>query len=346
NSLGRPGLAFTVVLFWRRLNWKAANGQPKKEGRREAAFVTPSTNGPALEAHAAHAATPARHRRRRFLRQFGNHGFGRHQQAGDRSGVLQRGPHYFRRIDDALGDHVDILLGLGVKTERLRLVLENLADHDRAFDPGILGDLAHRSFQRFQHDINAGLHVGILVVDAADRLLGAQQRDAAARHDAFLHGCAGGVQRVLDAILLLLDLDFGRAANTDHRDAAGKLGEALLQLFAVVVRGALTDLRLDLRHAGFDVLFLAGAVDDRGVLLVDHDLAGAAEHVDRDAFELHAELVGDQLTAGQNRDVLQHRLAAIAEAGCLDGRDLQPAAQAIDDQRRQGFAFDVLGDDQ
>src|SRR5947199_324461 len=83
---------------------------------------------------------------------------------------------------------------------------------------------------------------------------------------------AGGVQRVLDAILLLLDLDFGRAANTDHRDAAGKLGEALLQLFAIVVRGGLLDLRLDLRHAGFDVLFLAGAVDDRGVLLVDHDL--------------------------------------------------------------------------
>ena len=92
--------------------------------------------------------------------------------------------------------------------------------------------------------------------------------------------------------------------------------------------------------------FLPAPLDDRGVFLVDHHLAGAAEHVDGDAFELHAEFIGDQLAAGQDRDVFHHRLAAIAEAGRLDGGDLQPAAQAVDDQRRQRFAFDVLGDDQ
>ena len=121
-------------------------------------------------------------------------------------------------------------------------------------------------------------------MDAADGLLGAQQRDAAARHDAFLHRGAGGVEGVLDAILLLLHLDLGRAADANDRDAAGELGQTLLQLLAVVVRGGLLDLRLDLADAGFDVLFLAGAADDRGVFLVDHDLAGAAEHVDRHAF--------------------------------------------------------------
>ena len=45
-------------------------------------------------------------------------------------------------------------------------------------------------------------------------------------------------------------------------------------------------------------------------------------------------------------DVLEHRLAAIAEAGRLDGRDLEAAAQLVDDQRRQRLAVDVLGDDQ
>ena len=44
--------------------------------------------------------------------------------------------------------------------------------------------------------------------------------------------------------------------------------------------------------------------------------------------------------------ILQHRLAAIAEAGRLDGRDLQAAAQLVHDQGGKGFAFDVLGDDQ
>jgi hypothetical protein len=54
----------------------------------------------------------------------------------------------------------------------------------------------------------------------------------------------------------------------------------------------------------------------------------------------------DHLAAGQDRDVLQHRLAAIAEARRLDGRDLQAAAQLVDDQRGQRLALDVLGDDQ
>jgi len=65
--------------------------------------------------------------------------------------------------------------------------------------------LPHRCFQRLEHDVDAGLDVGVLVGDPADRLLGAQQRHAAARHDAFLHRGAGRVERVLDPVLLLLD---------------------------------------------------------------------------------------------------------------------------------------------
>ena len=77
----------------------------------------------------------------------------------------------------------------------------------------------------------------------------AQQGDAAARQDAFLDRGAGRMHRVIDAILALLHLDLGRAADADHRDAARELGETLLQLLAVVVRGGLLDLRLDLRDA-------------------------------------------------------------------------------------------------
>src|SRR4029079_14943727 len=97
-----------------------------------------------------------------------------------------------------------------------------------------------------------------------ERLGGAQQGDAAARHDAFLDGRTSRMHRVINAILALLDLDFGGAADADHRDTALELGQTLLQLLAVVVRGGFLDLRLDLRHARFDVSLLAGAVDNRG----------------------------------------------------------------------------------
>ena len=70
------------------------------------------------------------------------------------------------------------------------------------------------------------------------------------------------------------------------------------------------------------------------------------EILELDVLELDAEVLGDRLAAGEDRDVLEHRLAAIAEAGRLDGRDLQRAAQLVDDERRQRFAFDVFGDDQ
>ncbi len=132
----------------------------------------------------------------------------------------------------------------------------------------------------------------------------------------------------------------------DDGDAARELGEPLLQLLAVVVGGRLLDLRLDLIDARLDVLLLAGAVDDRGVVLGDRHALGAAEHVERHVLELDAEVLGDRLAAGQDGDVLEHGLAAVAEARRLDGRDLQAAAQLVDDERRQRLALDLLGDDQ
>src|SRR5580693_8200604 len=148
------------------------------------------------------------------------------------------------------------------------------------------------------------------------------------------------MHRVVDAILALLDLDLGGAADADHRNAARELGKTFLQLLAVVVGGGLLDLRLDLRDAVLDVFLLAAAVDDRGVLLVDHHLLGLAEHRQRDVLELDAKVFADRLAAGQDGDVLQHGLAAIAEAGGLHGSDFQAAAQLVDHERGQRLALD------
>src|SRR5439155_1077658 len=82
-----------------------------------------------------------------------------------------------------------------------------------------------------------------LDLQPVDGLGGAQQRHAAARHDALLHRCAGRVERILHPCLLLLHRRLGRGADLDHRHAAGELGQALLQLLPVVIRGRLVDLR-------------------------------------------------------------------------------------------------------
>jgi hypothetical protein len=50
---------------------------------------------------------------------------------------------------------------------------------------------------------------------------------------------------------------------------------------------------------------------------------------------LDAEVLGDRSATGQDGDVLEHRLTAIAEAGCLDGHRLQRAPQLVDHERGQ-----------
>src|SRR5207237_4003527 len=122
---------------------------------------------------------------------------------------------------------------------------EDLADDHRTVFAGVDRDLACRPGERLAHDLDAGLLVVVLGPDLLELLGGAQQSDAAARHDAFFNRRTGRMHRVIHAILALLDFDFGRAADADHRDAARELGQTLLQLLTVVVRGGFLDLRLD-----------------------------------------------------------------------------------------------------
>src|SRR3954463_8608314 len=299
-----------------------------------------------LEVHAAHAAARG-HRRTgaALLGQLGDHGFRGDQESRNRGCVLDRGTDHLGRVDDALLDEIDIFAGLGVEAVGVRLVLEDLADDLGAVFTGIDRDLASGRGERLAHDLDAGLLVVVLGAQALELLGGTEQGDAAARDDAFLDRGAGRMHRVIDAILALLHLDLGRAADADHRDAARELGKTLLEFLTVVVRGGFLDLRLDLGHARLDVGLLAGAIDDRGVLLVDHHLLGATEHGERDVLHLDAEIFRDRLTTGQNRDVLQHGLAAIAEARSLDGGNLEATAQTVDDEGGESFAFDVFRDD-
>ncbi len=63
-------------------------------------------------------------------------------------------------------------------------------------------------------------------------------------------------------------------------------------------------------------------------------------------LELDAEIFRDQLASSENRDVLEHRLAAVAEAGSLDGGHFEATAQLVDNERCERLALHVLGHDQ
>src|SRR5262249_46166798 len=221
----------------------------------------------------------------------------------------------------------------------------DLLDDDRALEAGVLRQLADRLLERAADDDRTGLLVALELIDG-DRLGGVQQRDAAARDDALLERGAGRRDGVLDPVLLLLHLGLGRSTDLDDGHAARELGQPLLQLLAVEVGVRGLDLALQLLDPALDRLAVAGTVDDRGRVLVDDDLAGAAELRELRVLELEAHLLGDHLAAREDRDVLEHALAAIAEARRLDGDGLERAAQLVDDDRRERLALDVLGNDQ
>ena len=88
------------------------------------------------------------------------------------------------------------------------------------------------------------------------------------------------------------------------------------------------------------------AVDDGGRIFVDGDALGAAQILQLDAIQLDAGLFHDRLAASQDRDILQHGFAAVAEARGLHGASIQRAAQLVHDQRCQCLAFHIFGDHQ
>jgi hypothetical protein len=109
-------------------------------------YAAPRLGQAGSEIHAAHAAT-RRHAATAagvLLRQFGHHGFGGDQQSRNRGCVLDRRPHDLGRVDDALGDQVDVFARLRVEAVGVLILLEDLADDDRTVLARVDRDLARR----------------------------------------------------------------------------------------------------------------------------------------------------------------------------------------------------------
>src|SRR6476620_8818035 len=140
-------------------------------------------------AHTPHTAATGRHTGAAlvFLRYFGHHGFGGDQESRNRGCILDRYANDLGRVDNARRDQVDIFAGLRVEAVVVLILLEDLADDDRAVFTCVDSDLAGRPGQRLAHDLDAGLLVVVLGANALKVLGGTEQGDAAARDDAFFN---------------------------------------------------------------------------------------------------------------------------------------------------------------
>ena len=154
------------------------------------------------------------------------------------------------------------------------------------------------------------------------------------------------MQGVFDAGLLLFHFHFGGGTNVDLGHTAGQLGQALLELLAVVVAAEVVlDLGLDLLDADLDVGGLAATFDDGGGVLGDGDLLGPPESL-TSSFSRSmpsSSMIGR--ATGEDRDVLEHGLATITEAGALTAATFRTPRSLLTTSG-EGFAVDVFGDDE
>src|SRR5437588_312141 len=269
---------------------------------------------------------------------------GREQHRRDAGGVLQRRAGHFRRVHDAGLEHVLELAGQDVESHS-GLAPPHFLDDDRTLAPGVPRELTERLVEGAADDIHADLLIagGVHFVERREH---ADQRHPAAGHNALFHGRPGGGQRVLNAVLLLLELRLAGRADLDHADAADHLPQALLELLPVVVALRLLDLLAQLADPLLDLGLLAAAADDDRLLFAGLHLAGLAHHVQVDVLQLQAELFGDHLPAREDGDILEHRLPPVAERRRFHRHRLQRPAQLVHHERGERLAFHLLGEDQ
>src|SRR5680860_599555 len=280
-----------------------------------------------------------------YLRLVHDQGLSREQHAGDGRGVYQRGAGHLHRVQNALGDEVAVLTGRRVVT-LAEAGLADLGDDHVTVLATVLGDPAQGLVDGLGHD----LHTHRLVAGQAEIVLERRHRvdegRTATGDDALFDRGARSGHGVLDAVLLLLQLHLGGGADLDHADTAGELREALLQLLAIPVGVGVLDLSLDLVHTGLDSLGVTATLDDRGVVLGDDHTTRLTKNLEADLVELETDLGADDLTTGEGRDVLHHRLATVTDGGRLDGSGGKGATDLVHHERGQRFTLDILGEDE
>jgi len=152
------------------------------------------------------------------------------------------------------------------------------------------------------------------------------------------------VQGVFDAGFLFLHLGFVAAADIDDGYSASQLGQAFLQFLAVVVRGCFLDLTADwLTRPWMSVGLSVASTMVVFSLSTTIDLARPRSSKPMDSSLMPRSSV--MHLPPVRMAISPSWLAAIAEAGGFDGADVNRSPQFVHHQSREGFPFDVFGND-
>src|SRR5699024_10791000 len=300
-----------------------------------------------LEAHTAHAAHVGCTSVAGAFR-FGlisNNGFRGQEQTSDGSSVLQRGPRDLNRISNASFEQVFVVAGHGVESET-SFQAAHVSSHHAAFEARVNGDLLQRRFDCELHNVGA-CELVIYQFEITERgVSGLDECQATTGNDALFNSGLRVAYGIFDAVLAFLEFNLSCGAGTDDGDTTGELGQTFLEFLAVVLGVGVFDLTADLADAATNLVGISRAFNDGGLILGHDNLACLPQELHISVFELQTSVFANDLATREDRDVLQHGLASVTEAGSLHCNRFEGAADLIDHECCQCFAFNIFGDDE
>src|SRR5207302_533020 len=150
-------------------------------------------------------------------------------------------------------EHVYILTAQSIKAMTTRAGADSGNGYS-TIAASIESDLAQWLFKSAAQDVDAsGLVTGsnLHFIQSGN---GGNQHGTTAGNDTLFNSGAGRRKGILNTMLLLFQFDLSSSADFDHAYAAGKLGQALLELLAIVVAGCPLDECTDLAYTSLDLI--------------------------------------------------------------------------------------------
>jgi hypothetical protein len=283
------------------------------------------------------------------LRGVNNGALSGSQQRGNTGGVADSSADNLEGVKDTGGDHVDVLSLGGVVShvEVVGVLVGQLSNDNGSLSTGVLNDGAGRFGDGGLDDVNTELLVEVGDLDVVKGVLGSlKESGSSSGQDTLLDGSAGGVKGVNETVLLLTDLNLGGSSDLDDGNTSGELGKTLLELLLLVLRGGgVSHGSTDLFAALSDHVLGSVTVEDDGVLLGDRNSSGGTEHVGGELVELGVNLIGEDLTSGEDSKISENVLAVVSESGGLDGNNLELTTELVKNTDGESLTLNVLSND-
>ena len=149
------------------------------------------------------------------------------------------------------------------------------------------------------------------------------------RNDTFFNRCTGRVESIFDAKFAILEFGFSSSTDFNYSYATRELSNAFLQLFFVVVRVAEIQFFTNLSNTFVNIGLISNIRDDGGFVLRNSDLASSTKHFEGCGTKFQTSIFRDNLTIGENGDILQHRFTAIAKTRGFDCCNIQRTSELV-----------------